>query len=154
MNVNELEKQYDALAKKYKLPAFKELNEDFEIEKIKRRSGILIKTIRKVMMEKIINSMSFLEMLLNPIVAPRVYLIYIKSMTSEDKTEIDRIYGVLSEIVLDSLELEIEYSEKREAEMINEICKKWNSVKPGFIKVIKDLKKPATSVTREKSYFG
>jgi hypothetical protein len=154
MDVNELEKQYNALAKKHKLPGFKELNEDFEIEKIKRRSGILIKTIRKVMMEKIINSMSFLEMLLNPIVAPRVYLIYIKSMTSEDKTEIDRIYGVLSEIVLDSLELEIEYSEKREAEMINGICKKWNSVKPGFIKVIKDLKKPASSVIKEKSYFG
>jgi hypothetical protein len=154
MDVNELEKHYDAFSKKYKLPEFKGLNEDFEIEKIKRRSGILIKTIRKVMMEKIINSMSFLEMLLNPVSAPRVYLIYIKSMTSEDKTEIDRIYGVLSEVVLNSLELEIEYSEKREAEMINEICKKWNSVKHGFIKIIKDLKKPASSVVKEKSYFG
>jgi hypothetical protein len=154
MDVNELEKQYESLAKKYKLPAFKELNENFEIEKIKRRSGILIKTIRKVMMEKVINSMSFLEMLLNPVSAPRVYLIYIKSMTSEDKNEIDRIYGVLSETVLNSLELEIEYSEKREAEMINEIYKKWNSVKPGFVKVIKDLKKPASSVTRERNYFG
>jgi ABC-type transport system involved in cytochrome bd biosynthesis fused ATPase/permease subunit len=106
------------------------------------------------MMEKIVNSMGFMETLLNPMNAPRIYLVYIKSMTQEDKNEIEKVYSSLADLVMGSFKLEIDYSEKEEAEMIKAIVKEWNSVKPSFRKIIASMQNPVSSVTKEKSYFG
>lgn len=154
MDIDQLKKAYEILEKKYKLPSFKELNENFEIEKIRRGHDLLVRIIRKTMMEKVINSLGFSEALLNPVNAPRIYLVYIKSMTAEDKSDLDKIYSTLSELVINSLGLEIDYSEKEEAEMINKIVKAWNSIKPSFRKVIAKMQNPVASVSKEKSYFG
>ena len=72
MELKDLKKEYSDLAEKYKLPSFKELNENFEIEKIDKDTEILLRDVRKVMMEKIVNSLGFLEMFLNPMNAPRM----------------------------------------------------------------------------------
>ena len=154
MDLKDLKKLYGELAGKYKLPSFSELNEDFEIEKIKRGEETLLRTVRKTMMEKIVNSMNFLEFLLNPVNAPRLYLPYIKSMTSDDRKDIDELYGKLAEVMLAALGLEIEYSEKGEAEMIKRASNVWNESKPGFNKIIAKLQKPVTFEKKERSYFG
>ncbi|HLF53597.1 MAG TPA: hypothetical protein VI544_00275 [Candidatus Nanoarchaeia archaeon] len=154
MNLAELKKNYSVLEKKHKLPSFSSLNEDFEIEKVRRGEETLVRTIRKTMMEKVVNSLGFVESLLNPMNAPRMYLAYIKSITSEDKKGMDEIYSSLSEVVLASLNLEIDYSEKKEADMINQIFKTWTSLKPGFRKIIGNMQKPIFSPIKEKSYFG
>ena len=154
MNLMDLKNSYAILGKKYKLPSFSELNENFEIEKIRRGQETLVRTVRKTMMDKIVNSMGFVESLLNPMNAPRMHLLYLKSMSAEDKKELDKMDTVFSEIVLGSLKLEIDYSEKEEAEMIKKIFKDWNSVKPGFRKIISNMQKPVSVVQKEKSYFG
>ena len=154
MNLTDLKKSYGVFEKKHKLPSFSELNENFEIEKIRRGQETLVRTFRKTMMDKIVNSMGFVESLLSPMNAPRMHMLYLKSISVEDKKELDRIYTVLSEIVLGSLKLEIDYSEKEEAEMIKRIFKDWNSVKPGFRKILSNMQKPVSAAPREKSYFG
>ena len=155
MEIKELKNNYAELAEKYKLPSFKELNENFEIEKIDKDTECLLRIIRKVMMEKIVNSLSFLEMLNNPVNAPRIYLQYIKSISVEDKKDLDSIYSSLGEISLHSLDLEIDYSEKKEAEIIKRIFNTWNSVKPKFRLVLNNIKKPNGNIAkREKTYFG
>ena len=60
MNIAELKKRYENLTKKYKIPGFVELNKDFEIEKLDKEIDFLLRAIRKLIMEKIVNSMSFL----------------------------------------------------------------------------------------------
>ncbi|MCU0642535.1 MAG: hypothetical protein MUF61_03090, partial [archaeon] len=110
MELAKLKKEYDGLAAKYQLPSFKEINEDFEIERIEKESECLLHMVRKTMMDKVANAMTFLDMLLNPMNAPRVYLMHIKSMGADDKKEIDRLYSSLSELVMSALTLEIEYS--------------------------------------------
>ncbi|MEM4259403.1 MAG: hypothetical protein QXS38_01400 [Candidatus Pacearchaeota archaeon] len=155
MDLTDLKKRYAVLEKKYKLPDFKELNENFEIEKIRKGQETLLRTIRKTMMEKIINSMGFIETLINPINAPRIYLVYIKSMSSDDRKDIEKIYSSLSDLVIGSLGLEIDYEEEREAEMIKRIAKSWDSIKPLFRKIVKNMQKPvSSSSSKEKSYFG
>ncbi len=155
MNLAELKKLYAGLEKKYELPSFEELNRNFEIEKIRRGQVNLLKTIRKTMMEKIINSMGFMETLLNPMNAPRIYLVYMKSMSNEDRAEVEKIYSILGDLVLGSMGLEIDYDEKKEAEMIKKVVKDWESIKPGFRKIIENMQKPASaSASKEKSYFG
>jgi len=154
MKLEELKKSYSILEKKYNLPSFSELNEGFGIEVLRKGEELLLRSIRKTMLEKIVNSLGFAEMLLNPANAPRMYFVYLKSMTAEDKKDIEKIYSVLSDIVLASSKLEIEYSEKGEAEMIIRIVKDWNSIQPLFIKVIEHMQNPVHSPAKEKSYFG
>lgn len=155
MELKDLKKEYGVLAKKYKLPSFQEVNENFEIDKIDKETDCLLRLVRKVMMEKIVNSLSFLELLLNPMNAPRIYLDYIKSSISEDKKEIDKIYTSLGALSLASLDLEIDYTEKKEAEMIRRIYDSWIALKPEFRKILKNMKHPNNIIVKkEKSYFG
>ncbi len=155
MTPSELKKLYIPLGKKYKLESFEYLSDNFEIDKIDRETESLLRLIRKVMMEKIVNSVNFLEMLLNPVNAPRMYLSYARSLSQEDRKVIDEIYSALGEISLLSLDLEIDYAEKKEAEMINVIVSTWESCKPKFRKILSGVKKPASAVAKkEKSYFG
>jgi hypothetical protein len=156
MEVEELKKEYFVLAKKHSLPDFKKLNEDFEIDKIERKSDCMLRAIRKAMMDKIINSVGFFDMLLNPGNAPRMYLNFIKNMNSDDKEIIGIIYAKLAELSLISLELEVEYNENGEAGLINKTFQEWVKIKPEFSKILAKIRKPSESdsIRKEKSYFG
>ncbi len=155
MELKELKKNYSILAKKYKLPSFENLNENFEIDKIDRETETPLRLIRKVMMEKLVNSMGFLDLLLNPVNAPRMYVSYSRSLSIEDRKVIDEIYSILGDVSLSSLELEIDSSEKKEAEIIKRICSAWESVKPKFRKIMTNMKKPNKVIAKkDKTYFG
>lgn len=155
MELNELKDIYSVYEKKYKLPDFYKLNEQFEIEKIDRESYILMRVIRKIMMDKIVNSLSFLDMILNPMNAPRIYLSFIKSMNDKDKEIINRLYEVFGGLSLECLSLELDYSEKKEAEIIKKIYEQWEKSRPEFSDFLKRVYKPLKNdVKKEKSYFG
>ncbi|MEI6849733.1 MAG: hypothetical protein WCK29_01715 [archaeon] len=155
MEIKDLKREYELLEKKYKLPSFKELNENFEIDKIDKDSDLIIRTIRKVIMEKLINSINFLEFLINPVNAPRMYMNYLKNISVADKEIIDEIYSAFAKISLDSLDLEVNYSEKNEAELIINVNKLWNEKKSNFSKILAHIKSPQPQEARkEKSYFG
>lgn len=155
MDIKELRKTYEILAKKHKLPSFEYLNENFEIDKIEKDTECLLRIIRKVMMEKVVNSLSFLELLVNPSNTPRIYLAYAHSISAEDRKIIEEIYTVLGNISLISLDLEIDYSEKSEAEIIKQIVDAWNEQKPKFKTILANMKKPNNvAAKKEKTYFG
>lgn len=154
MELKELKKQYLECAKKHKLPSFAELNENFEVEKMDKDTDCLLRAVRKVMMEKLVNSLGFIEMMLNPVNAPRIYISYIRTMSAEDRQIIEGIYGKLGELSLQSLNLEIEYDEKKEAELIKRANEVWNAIKPDFKKILGNVKKPGVIIKKEKSYFG
>ncbi len=156
--LKDFEKQYSILAKKYSLPKFRELNEEFEIDKIDRETFCLIRLIRKVMMEKIVNSLNFLEMLLNPVNTPRVYVPYIRAMSAEDRKDIEQVYTKLGELSIESLSLEVEYNEKQESVVVKNIYSTWQSIKPKLRNIILHMQRPikenTSGVKKEKSYFG
>jgi len=154
-NIRKLKMDYAPLAKKYKLPDFDGLNRDFEIEKIEKETDYVLRTIRKAMMEKTVNSLGFLEMLMNPVNVPRMYLACVKSLTSEDMKTIDRIYRTFADLILASLEREVNYSEQGEAEMIKLIYNKWAAVKAPFGVILRRLRlSHPVEIKKEKSYFG
>ncbi len=156
MTLEALKKEYEKFAKKYNLPSFRDLNLDFEIDKFDKETDFLLRAIRKLMMEKIVNSMTFLEMLVNPINAPRMYLPYIRSMSVEDKKMIDDAYSNLADLSILSLDLEIDSNEKTETDLIRKIYDKWKELKPGFIKILQNMKHPKNlnNNRKERSYFG
>lgn len=153
--LKDFKEKYDSLAGKYKLPDFSKLNGDFEVDKIDKESEYFLRVVRKVMMEKVVNSLNFLDMLVNPVNAPRIYHAYIKGMSVEDRKVIDEIYSALGKLSLESLAMEIGYDEKKEAELISEVFKVWGEMKPKFEKVMGNMKKPnANEFKRERGYFG
>lgn len=157
MELAVLKKRYSELQKKYKLVPFFRLNKDFEIDKIDKETESLARAIRKLMIDKIVNSMNFLEMLLNQINAPRLYLPFLKISTAEDRKLMDELYSKMGALSILSLELEINSSEKKEVEAIRKISDAWTLLKPGFMKIVEKIKNPdafLTAVKKEKSYFG
>ena len=155
MEFKELKKNYEVLAKKFKLPPFAEVDDNFEIHKIDRESDALLRAVRKQMMEKIVNSVGFVEMLLSGANAPRMYFGYLKTISQADRNALEKIYKNFSELIISSLELEIEYGEKEEAELIKKIVEVWGGVKEDFKKILCNIRKPNESVVRkERSYFG
>ncbi len=156
MELDVLKKEYEKLVKKYNLPNFKDIDLDFEIDKFDKDTDFLLRAIRKIVMEKVVNSMTFLEMLINPVNAPRMYLVYIRSMSVEDKKIIDDIYSALADLSVLSLDLEIDSNEKSEAELIKKVYEKWVSMKPGFRKILSNMKSPKEipNNKKDRSYFG
>ncbi len=155
MELKELIAEYMELGSKYALPSFKELNENFEIDKIDRESETLLRIIRKTMMDKIVNSLGFLDLLLNSMNAPRFYHGFLRSMTQEDKALIDKLYGDLGQLSTELLPLEIEYSEKAEADSINKIYSVWKNSRASFLDLVKKVGRPVVEISKkEKSYFG
>ena len=154
MDIKDFKSKYSKLKTDYDLPKFEELNLDFEIDKIEMESDYLLRSIRKIIMEKIVNSLSFLDMLLNPVNAPRLYQSFIRSLGVEDKNIIDSIHKELSDLSMISLDLEIDSSESKEAELIILTFDKWNKLKPNFRKLISSIRNPKDFVRKERSYFG
>ncbi len=155
MDLAAIKSAYAVFEKKYGLPEFKAVNEQFELEKIEQESECFLRVVRKVMMDKVVNSLGFFDMLLNPVNAPRIYLSFIKSMNMEEKASIDKLYNEFGELSLACLALELEYREESEAEMIRRVFTSWNAVKPEFAALLTKIHKPlVTSSKRERSYFG
>jgi hypothetical protein len=155
MELKEIKKEYDVLARKYKLPDFKTLNEELEAERVNHESDTVLRAVRKAMMEKIINMLGFLEMFINPVNVPRMYMPYIKAIGAGDKKEIDRIYEDFSAITMEGLDLEVDYSEKAEAEFIRKVFDKWNSIKPSMRSIIANMRRPKSEDNkRERNYYG
>ncbi|MBI3334738.1 hypothetical protein HYZ97_04585 [Candidatus Pacearchaeota archaeon] len=155
MEPSDVQEAYQLLAGKYKLPDYVSVNQDFELDKIERGSVCFARVIRKTMMDKVVNSLGFFDMLLNPINAPRLYHPFLKVMTSEDKQTIEKLYSIFGELSLICMGIELTYSEKAEAETIRRIYQDWNEAKSLFQKLLERVHSPGAGASKkERSYFG
>ncbi len=155
MDLATLKKQYLPLEKKYKLPSFSEINAIFEIEKIEYETEDFARAARKFMIDKILNSLSFIEMLIQQMNAPLLYQPYLKTITQKDRETLQSIYKKLGELSIISLSLEVDSNEKKECEAIRKFYDTWNEIKPSFALVLEHVRNPPSpEAKREKSYFG
>jgi len=93
MKIEQIKEQYGGLQKKYQLPNFELINQNFEIEKIENETEFFARTIRKVMMDKIINALGFFDMFTSGNPIPRLYMPFVKSMTLGDRKVLDELYN-------------------------------------------------------------
>lgn len=152
----EIKKQYQTLQKKYKLPSFDELNKEFEIEKVQEHeTDFLLREIRKAISEKMSAFLRFFETILNPVMAPVFVLASLKNLSNSDKEKIAKTYESMVDVELETIRLDVEYSEKREAGFILNAFKKWKEVKPHVLDVMETLEE-SHSISEKKgnSYLG
>ena len=150
----EFEEKYSELVKKYKLPKLMDIEEKFELIKGEKNTNFILRSVRKSMIEKVGSLIGFLEMLLNPMNAPRMYIPFISSMGVDDKGKIDELYGTLAGFSFSSMELEFEYNEELEASLIKEIYSSWGEISSVIHSMVAKMKLPVSSMKKEKSYFG
>lgn len=155
--IEELKKEYAKLQKKYSLPSFEELNQDFGIEKATEFEGeLLIREIRRYINDTISNYMRLIENLINPINVPVFVFTMIKALNQEDKKVLSEIYKKMGEIQITLVGVDLVYSEKNEAEFIKNSFLVWQEIKKDLIKIIEKIKsiKENKPVNHDKNYFG
>lgn len=142
IGLEKLKEEYEKIQKKHKLPSFKELNEDFHIEKISEyETEILIREVRKFVGDKLANYMRFVENLLNPVNAPMFVFSIIKLIEPEDKKRLSEIFKELMKKEIKFIEVDLEFDEEKEAQLIKDSYKLWQVIKKDMLKLIEKINK-------------
>lgn len=160
MKIDDLKERYLVLQKKHELPNFDELNLNFDIGRIRRDSGNLLRDIRRVMVEKIVYYNKLVEVMINPSGASPILLMLLKEITNEDKKTIDSVLNSFVELEIESHKLDVFSSETEEIKLINQINNVWKKKKNEVLLLIgileRNLKKTSVPVSSKKNrdYFN
>ena len=155
--IEELRGAYDGIRKKYDLPDFKILNEDFGIEKIAdSETEVLIREVRKFIVDKLANYMRFIESILNPSNAPIFIFSIIKLLDAEDKKKLEEIYKEMMKSEVKFIELDLEFNEEKEADFIKDAYNFWQIVKKDLLKITGKIsgRWDEKAEVNSKGYFG
>ncbi len=152
-----LEEVYETLKQKNNLPELLELEEDFDIKKIEKEDEkFLIRSIRRVIGEKIGAYSQFLEILLNPSSPPLFLYSFLKNITPKQKEEIKKIYEILGKSQIEMMKLDTVYSEKEEIEFVKSFFISWQSLKKEIYSLITEVEKSSSKDLgiNKRSYLG
>ncbi len=156
-NLEILKERYKKIQEKHNLPSFEELNEDFGIEKAAETEvDLLIREIRKFIVDKLVNYQRFIESIINPVNVQMFIYSIIKTLGDKEKEKLTEIYKVLSKNEIELIELDTKYSEEKEIEFIKNSFKLWQKVKEDFLEVIKVVRGNWDNKieSKNKDYFG
>ncbi len=156
MSLEELKKEYSNLQKKYNLPKFDELDNEFEIRAIEiDKAGILIKAILRMIVNKLTTYVNYLDPITNPNPQSTHSMTELNNTTDAEKDEMFNFFKELSYIYHLALLKELE-SEQEIANYINEIWKKWPSIKNKEKKFLDIITKAWLKEQKEpkKGYLG
>jgi hypothetical protein len=149
--------EYEVVEKKYGLPSFEKMQEDFDIGKLaEKEGGIFIRGVRRVIAEKIAGYLHFFETLLNPSSPPMFVFSFLKNLKESDKKEIKEIYKELARMQIKLIKMDTMYSEKTEIEFIKKTFSDWQKIKKQIYALVEIFEKEfeKSAVDKERSYFG
>ena len=155
--LTKLKEDYEKLRKRHNLPSFKELNEDFQIEKAaETETEILIREVRRFVGDKLMKYMRFIESLLNPVNVPMFIFSIIKLIDAEEKKRLSEIYKKLMKKEIKFIELDLEFNEEKEAQFIKDSYELWQEMKKDMLMVMDKINKRWDDKfeANNKDYFG
>ena len=156
-NLNKLKETYKVFQRKYELPLFEKINEDFQIEKAAEcETDFILREVREIITNKFLNYLRFIESILNPSNSPMFMFAIVKTLGTKEKEKLSELYKKIAKIEIDLIELDLEYSEKKEAEAIKKYYEVWQNIKKDFMGIVDVIKKNWDTKIEEngKGYFG
>ena len=129
---------YSKLKPKYSLPAFEELNNEFEISLIEKED-FLLREIRRKIVDKLSNICGPLEGAVSGEPHPISVIEFGNINDSEVKKSID-IYKKLMYFIRYGQETGILADEKKDAEFIKSFFEQWKPIKADVIRIFSKLK--------------
>ncbi len=155
--LEELKESYKKIQKQHNLPDFDKLNLDFSIEKVAdTETDFLIREIGKAMAEKFSSYLRLVELMLNPVNSPMFVFSLIKNLGEDEKKKLSEFYKELTKIELNLIELDIDFSEEKQAYFINNSYALWISMKKDFLIIMDKIKENWNNKKENgsKGYFG
>lgn len=152
-----LKEIYNEFKKKYNLPDYDLLYEDFEIEKKDyENEKFILRNIRRVIGEKIESYKHLFEVLINPSSPPIYIYTFLKNLDLKQKQEIKDLYTFLSRNQVKLIQLDTIYNEDEEARFIETFFEKWQSIKKDIYAILEsiDLSFDTSSNSGGRSYLG
>ncbi len=129
MELKELKDEYEKISRKYSLPDFDQLDQEFEIRAIElNKFGVLIKAILRLITNKLNIFMNYLEPVITVPPQNLHALIEMKNISEEDRNKIFEFYKEISVLLHENLAVELR-SEKDIAQQIKKIWKLWPKIK-------------------------
>ena len=152
----EIEKQYNELSKKFLLPEFKNLNEEFEISDLEETSFLLRAIIRRIA-EKFDFYTTMLEEVLQPDTSNLYAMHETRFFDENEKKQMYELYSRLMNFNRQSIEVNLEHNEKNEVGFINNVFNEWDELKQellGFINKMKSSWKIEADIKEDLGYLG
>ncbi len=156
-SLDELKKAYNIFKEKYGLLEFSELNKLFDIEDIDVDTEFLLRKIRRIISERIIGYLRFVEVILNPSNAPIFFFKLIKKLDNSDREELIKIHETLGKLEIEIVSLDLDCDELKEADFIKRAADILsNQIKTPFMDVIYKLNNGEGTYKKEnnETYFG
>ena len=155
--LKKLKENYAKIQEIHNLPDFNLLNSDFSIEKLAEiETDFLIREVVKSMADKFSSYLRFVEVLINPANAQMFVFSIVKTLDVEEKNKLSEIYKELAKIELNLIELDVEFSEKKDADFIKNSYEIWNNLKKDLLNILGKIKLNwnKKNESNSKGYFG
>jgi len=155
--LEKLKENYAKIQEIHNLPDFNLLNSDFSIEKLAEiETDFLIREVVKSMADKFSSYLRFVEVLINPANAQMFVFSIVKTLDVEEKNKLSEIYKELAKIELNLIELDVEFSEKKDADFIKNSYEIWNNLKKDLLNILGKIKLNwnKKNESNSKGYFG
>ena len=153
---NDTEKQYSELRKKHKLPEFKELDSELELQDMEKAAYLLREIIRKIG-EKLDFYSRVIEEILQPDTSNIYALHESRFFDEKEKKAMYDVYVKIMSLSRHSLEVSLDNDEEKEAELICRFSEEWKDLKAELLKYsrkMKDSWKPWADIKEDLGYMG
>jgi len=159
MEYEKFKNTYMEMQKKYDLPSYDELDEEFELLYFQRIIEIKypLRFVRRRIVDKLNPYVDFLQNILNPNPNSLISLEESKFFSKEEKEEIIALTKEIIVFERKSLMIDIKHDEKEDAEFIKESFKACGNFSSKVGKISEQLKKgweDGAKEEGEKHYFG
>jgi hypothetical protein len=151
-----VKKKYEELQKKYKLPSYNEMDNEFEIACIEDSEKFLLRNIRRKIAEKLEAYNKVIEAILMP-ESNLTSLYEYQIFSDEEKRKLYLFYKKFMYFDRMSIETSVDEDDKKTSEFINEFWKEWPAMKKKISEIVRNLKDGWTKeikLKEEKSYLG
>ena len=154
--VNEIEKEYEKLSKKYKLPKFKDIDSEFEISTLEN-SNFLMRNILRKIEEKLEYYAEVIGNLVHPDASNMSTMYEIRFFSDDEKNDMYMLFKKLMKANRSILELIVINDEKKQAEFIKIFFIEWLVLKKELIVYLNKMKEcweKSSTIEEDLGYFG
>ena len=147
--LEKLKKNYELARKKYKLPAFDDIDDEFEIRKIDPDLNV-VREVRRVIGFRLQGFADIFESILNPQPSSLHSMIETKIFEKHEIEPYFALYKKMWAFIHEGLHAWLQ-SEEKEAGYINKMWKEWPAIKPQMRKFFGKLEAGWQKTEKEKT---
>jgi|TARA_B100000315_G_scaffold75934_1_gene69464 hypothetical protein len=154
--VNEIEAEYNKLSKKYKLPKFREIDEEFEISSLESPK-FLIRIILRKIAEKLEFYIDVIGNLVQPDASSLSSMYEVRYFSDDEKNDMHNLFKKLMKVDRNILGVMLKNDEKQQAEFLNKFFNNWSDTKKELLKFIEKMEdswEKQSTIEEDTAYFG